>query len=231
MLRGYGCADGELPNQPLTPLDVERRRGRTAVRSNRFASVTTNPDVDAYVAQAERWPEEIAALRPILAGCGLVEEIKWRKPCYTHEGHNIVILQEMKDFLALMFFKGALLTDEHGVLEDQGPNSRSARRMCITSVDDVTRLSPIIADYVAAAIEVERSGQQVGPAPELVLVEELQARLDADPALRDAFDALTPGRRREYNLHVADAKQASTRAARVDKCVPRILAGNGLRDR
>jgi uncharacterized protein YdeI (YjbR/CyaY-like superfamily) len=193
--------------------------------------MTTNPDVDAYVAQAERWPEEIAALRPILTGCGLVEEIKWRKPCYTHDGHNVVILQEMKNFLAVMFFKGALLTDEHGLLEDQGPNSRSARRMCITSVDDVTHRAPIVADYVAEAVEVERSGREVGPTPELVLVEELQARLDADPTLRDAFTALTPGRRREYHLHVAGAKQASTRAARVDKCVPKILAGNGLRDR
>jgi uncharacterized protein YdeI (YjbR/CyaY-like superfamily) len=193
--------------------------------------VTTNPDVDAYVAQAERWPEEIAAVRPILTGCGLVEEIKWNKPCFTHDGHNIVILQEMKDFLALMFFKGALLADEHGVLEDQGPNSRSARRMCITSVDDVTRLAPILTAYVAEAIEVEHSGKQIDPAPELVLADELQARLDADPALRDAFESLTPGRRREYNLHISGAKQAGTRASRVDRCVPSILDGKGLRDR
>jgi uncharacterized protein YdeI (YjbR/CyaY-like superfamily) len=193
--------------------------------------MTTNPEVDAYVERTDGWPEEIAALRPILTGCGLVEEIKWNKPCYSHDGHNIVILQEMKNFLALMFFKGALLADEHQVLEDQGPNSRSARRMCITSLDDVERLAPIIVDYVAEAIDVERSGQQVDPAPELVLVEELQARLDADPALREAFETLTPGRRREYHLHVSGAKQASTRVSRVDKCVPRILDGKGLRDR
>ena len=193
--------------------------------------MSTNPDVDAYVGRSERWPLEIAALRPILLGCGLVEAIKWAKPCYSHEGRNILILQEMKDVLAVMFFKGALLSDPEGVLEDQGPNSRSARRICIRSIDDVTRLAGTIPTYVSEAIDIEDSGRQVEPAPELVLVDELQARLDADPALRAAFDALTPGRRREYHLHISSAKQASTRTSRVEACVPKILAGKGFRDR
>lgn len=193
--------------------------------------MTTNPEVDAYVERSELWPDEITAVRPILTECGLVEEIKWAKPCYTHDGSNIVIVQEMKDFLALMFFKGALLDDPHGLLEDQGPNSRSARRIRITSVDDVVRLADPIADYVREAVAVERSGHRVEPAPDLQLVGELQTRLDDDPALRAAFDALTPGRQREYNLYVSDAKQSTTRASRVEKHVQRILDGKGLRDR
>ena len=193
--------------------------------------MSTNPDVDAYVKRSQRWPREIAALRPILTGCGLAEDIKWAKPCYSHNGRNILILQEMKDFLAVMFFKGALLVDPDGVLEDQGPNSRSARRMCVTSVDDVTRLAGTIAAYVAEAIDIEDSGRQVDPAPDLVLVDELQTRLDADPDLRAAFEGLTPGRRREYHLHISGAKQAATRSSRVDACVPKILAGKGFRDR
>ena len=193
--------------------------------------MSTNPDVDAYVKRSQRWPREIAALRPILTGCGLAEDIKWAKPCYSHDGRNILILQEMKDFLAVMFFKGALLVDPDGVLEDQGPNSRSARRMCVTSVDDVQRLAGTIAAYVAEAIDIEDSGRQVDPAPDLVLVDELQTRLDADPDLRAAFEGLTPGRRREYHLHISGAKQAATRSSRVDACVPKILAGKGFRDR
>ncbi len=193
--------------------------------------MVTNPDVDAYIAGSDGWPDVIAELRPILLGCGLTEEIKWRKPCYAHDGSNIAIVQEMKDFLALMFFKGALLKDPDAVLEDQGPNSRSARRIRFTSVDDVRRLADTVAAYVDEAIEVEAAGLDVGPAPELVLVEELQHRLDRDPELKAAFDALTPGRRREYHLHISGAKQASTRASRADKCVPKILAGRGLRDR
>ncbi len=190
-----------------------------------------NPEVDAYIARSQKWPTEITALRPVLLGSALSEEIKWGKPCYSHEGRNIVIVQEMKDFLALMFFKGALLDDADGVLESQGPNSRSARRMCFTSVADVDRLSGTIRAYVGEAIEVEDAGLEMGPAPDLVLVEELQRRLDDDPALEAAFDALTPGRRREYNLYFSDAKQAATRQARVAKYAQKILDGKGFRDR
>ncbi len=190
-----------------------------------------NPDVDTYILESERWPAEMTALRPILLGGGLTEEIKWGKPCYGHDGKNIVILQEMKDFLALMFFKGALLSDPEGVLHDQGPNSRSARRMQFSSVGDVSRLSDTVGAYIDEAVHVEDAGLEVGPAPELVLVDELQHRLDSDPALKAAFEALTPGRQREYHLHVSGAKQAKTRESRVDKCTQNILDGKGLRDR
>jgi len=190
-----------------------------------------NAKVDAYIGRSQMWPEEIAALRPILLGCGLTEEIKWGKPCYSHERANIAIVQEMKEFLALMFFKGALLSDPDGVLEEQGPNSRSALRIRFTSVDDVTRLSDTLTAYVAEAIAVEEAGVEVAPAPELVLVDELRQRLDEDPALEAAFEALTPGRRREYNLYFSDAKQATTREARVAKYSQKILDGKGFRDR
>ncbi len=190
-----------------------------------------NSNVDTYISRSKNWPDEITGLRPILLGCGLTEEIKWGKPCYSHEGRNIAILQEMKEFLALMFFKGALLNDSEGVLEEQGPNSRSARRIRFTSVDDVARLSDTVKAYVYLAIDVENSGLDVGPAPELILVEELQNRLDDAPTLRAAFEALTPGRQREYNLYFSDAKQATTRAARVEKYTEKILSGRGFRDR
>lgn len=188
-------------------------------------------EVDAYIGRSEMWPEEMAELRPILLGRGLSEAIKWGKPCYDHQGRNIVIMQEMKSFLSLMFFKGALLSDPEGVLRDQGPNSRSARRIELTSVADVSRLAGTVGAYVDEAIAVEEAGLEIGPAPEPELVEELRRRLDADPALRAAFEALTPGRRREYNLHVSDAKRAKTREARIERCAPRILEGKGLRDR
>ena len=190
-----------------------------------------NPQVDAYIRASKRWPDEITALRPILLGTGLTEELKWRSPCYSHDGRNIVIVQEMNEHLALMFFKGALLGDPDGVLVDQGPNSRSARRIEFTSVDDVTRLAGTVAAYIDEAVKVEELGLKVGPPSELVLVEELQNRLDADPALKAAFEALTPGCRREYNMHISGAKQTKTREARIDKHAPKILAGKGLRDR
>jgi uncharacterized protein YdeI (YjbR/CyaY-like superfamily) len=187
-------------------------------------------DVEAYLETAERWPEEIRAVRPILTGCGLYEEIKWGKPCYSHDGRNICILQEMKDFLALMFFKGSLLSDPDRALHDQGPNSRSARRMQLTSTDEVAGMAGTIEAYVAEAIAIEDAGLSV-PEVELVLVDELAARLADDRELEAAFERLTPGRRREYNLYVGEAKQAKTRGDRADRCIERILAGKGLRDR
>lgn len=190
-----------------------------------------NPEVDTYVEQSKQWPEEMDTLRPVLLGCGLTESIKWGKPCFDHDGKNILIFQEMKGFLSLMFFKGALLKDPAGVLVEQGPNSRSARRIEFRSVAEVDRLADTVAAYVQEAIEVQRAGLKVDPAPELVLIEELQNRLDADPALESAFKSLTPGRQREYNLHFSNAKQAKTRIGRITKYVPKILAGKGLRDR
>jgi len=189
-----------------------------------------NPKVDEYVARAELWPDEVAELRTVLLGTGLTEEFKWGKPCYAFDGANIAIVQQFKEFLALMFFKGALLPDPARVLESQGPNTRSALRMTFTSVEDVRRLARTVGEYVTAAIAVEQAGLTMGPPDELVLVDELQDRLDADPELKAAFEALTPGRRREYHLHISGAKRSETRAGRVDKAVPRILAGKGLRD-
>ncbi len=193
--------------------------------------VEVNAKVDAYIERSEKWPAELKTLRPILLSAGLSEDIKWGKPCYSHEDSNIAILQEMKGFLALMFFKGALMDDPAGVLESQGPNSRSALRICFRSVDDVERLSDTITAYVEEAIGVEASGVEVGPAPEVVFVEELQDRIDSDSEFRTAFEALTPGRQREYNLHISGAKQAKTRLARIEKFTPKILDGKGFRDR
>ena len=190
-----------------------------------------NPEVDAYIRASKRWPEEMNDLRPILLSCGLTEDVKWGKPCYSYGGSNIVILQEMKGFLALMFFKGALLEDPDGVLEQQGPNSRSARRIRFTSLEDVAGLADTVRAYVAEAIDVEDAGLEVGPASEPILVDEFQERLDDEPSLRAAFEALTPGRQREYNLHFSGAKQAKTRKARVEKYAQKILDGKGLRDR
>ena len=190
-----------------------------------------NPEIDAYIARAEKWPDEIADVRIILLDAGLIEEFKWGKPCYSHDGKNILILQEMKDFLALMFFKGALLTDPAGILQEQGPNSRSARRVQITSVADIARLSDTLTEYIIEAIAVEEAGLEVGPAPKPVFAVELQQRIDTDPQFKVAFEALTPGRQREYNLHFSSAKQAETRQARVDKSAAKILSGKGFRDR
>lgn len=186
--------------------------------------------VDRYVEKAELWPAEVRALRAVLLGCGLDETLKWGKPCYSRGEANLAIVQEMKGFLALMLFKGALLEDPDAVLEDQGQNTRAAKRVTFRSVEDVERLTPAVQALVREAIRVEQEGLELPPAPELELVAELQAALDSDAELEAAFEGLTPGRQREYHLHVSSAKQAATRERRVAQCAPRILANKGLRD-
>jgi uncharacterized protein YdeI (YjbR/CyaY-like superfamily) len=188
-------------------------------------------NVDAYLAASQRWPDAIGALRPLLLGTGLDERIRWGKPCYGLGEANVVLVQEFADHLALMFFKGILLEDPAGVLRRQGPNTHAARRMTFGSVDDVRARAEVVTAYVRQAIAIEQAGTPLPPRPELDLADELQERLAGDPELAAAFDELTPGRQREYHLHVAGAKQAGTRERRVDAIVPRILEGRGLRDR
>lgn len=187
--------------------------------------------LDRQFDTAESWRETGLALRAVLGRTPLVETRKWGKPCYTHAGHNIAILQRMNDFLALMFFKGALLDDPDGLLEAQGPNSRAAKRLCFTSVAQVQAREAQVQALVAQAIAVDEAGLGV-PAPDTPdWAPELRDRFRDDPVFEAAFFALTPGRQRAYNLHVSGAKQSATRIARIDRHADRILAGKGLNDR
>lgn len=193
----------------------------------------SNPKVDAYFARLSTWVEEMTHLRRIARSCPLVEELKWGEPCYTHEGKNVVLIHGFKDYCALLFMKGALLPDPAGVLVQQTENVQSGRQIRFTSARQITGMENVLSDYIHAAIEVEKAGLKVDFAKsrDLVYPEEFQARLNADPALQAAFEALTPGRRRAYNLFFSGAKQAATRAARVEKMIPQILAGKGIDDR
>jgi uncharacterized protein YdeI (YjbR/CyaY-like superfamily) len=195
-----------------------------------------NPAVDFYYRKAKKWQEELKALRPIILGCGLTEELKWGVPCYTfeHDKKNckIVLIHIFKDYCAVLFFKGALLKDAKSVLIQQTANVQSARQIRFTSVEQIFKMKAVLKAYVAEAIAIEKAGLTVAKkeTTEFAMPEEFQAKLDASPALKTAFEALTPGRQRAYLLHFAAAKQSKTREARVDKCVPQILDGKGLMD-
>ncbi len=189
--------------------------------------------VDKYGARRKRWRDEFTALRTILLGTELTETFKWYKPCYTHDGKNIAIFQPLTDRCALMFFQCALLNDPQGLLREQGENSRSSLRLEFCSVADVTSMTPAVRDLVADAIRVEQAGLRVPPpaAPtHRAYPAELAALMEADPAFRDAFERLTPGRQRGYLLHFNAAKQSATRVARIERVQDRIMEGFGLHD-
>lgn len=211
----------------------DRYSSKSLGSSSGADSMKPNPEVDPFFERATAWRAEQEELRDILLNCDLTEELKWGKPCYSFKGRNIAIIQPFKRNLSLMFFKGAVLEDPDGVLVAFGEHVRSARRMEFTSVQDISDRESSIRSLVEAAIEAERSGLSVGPEQdrELPVPAELQQALDENPALREAFVALTPGRQRGYILHVSGAKQAKTRVSRVEQCIPRILEGLGMQDR
>jgi len=191
-----------------------------------------NPKVDGFLRKAKKWREEFEKLRRICLDCGLTEELKWGKPCYTDEGSNIVLIHGFKDYCALLFFKGALLKDPKGILVQQTGNVQAARQIRLMNVREIVEMESTLKAYIKEAIEAEKAGSEVSykKTSEFVIPEEFQNRLDEFPALKKAFGALTPGRQRGYILYFSAAKQSTTREARVEKCVQQILDGKGLND-
>jgi uncharacterized protein YdeI (YjbR/CyaY-like superfamily) len=193
---------------------------------------TMNPKVDAFLSNAKKWQEELVKLRTITLDCQLIEELKWGKPCYTFQKSNIVILQEFKEYCALMFFKGALLSDPDGILIKPGENTQAGRQIRFTNVREIVEMEPILKAYIYEAIEVEKAGMEVNfkKTADFIIPEEFQIKLDEVPALKTAFYGLTPGRQRAYIFYFSAPKQSKTRESRVEKWIQHILNGKGLND-
>jgi len=180
----------------------------------------------------KKWQEELEQLRMIVLDCGLIEELKWGVPCYTFQNSNIVLIHVFKEYCALLFFKGALLHDANGILVQQTENVQAARQVRFTNIREIVEMEPILKAYIYEAIEVEKAGLKVTfkKNTELIFPEEFQHKLNEIPVLKSAFDALTPGRQRAYNLYFSAPKQSKTRELRVEKCIQQILNGKGLND-
>ncbi|MDP4255906.1 MAG: YdeI/OmpD-associated family protein [Bacteroidota bacterium] len=191
-----------------------------------------NPKVDFYFNKANKWQAEIRKLRTIVLDCGLVEELKWGAPCYTFQKKNIVLIHVFKDYCALLFFKGALLNDSRGILVQQTENVQAARQIRFTNSREIGKLEPALKSTIYEAIEVEKAGLRVDlkKTADYSIPDEFQTQLKKTPALRKAFNALTPGRQRAYLLYFSTPKQSRTREARVEKSMPQILGGKGLND-
>ncbi|ARB35941.1 hypothetical protein FC605_02880 [Bacillus subtilis] len=192
----------------------------------------TNPKVDEFLSKAKKWKEEFEKLRTIILDCELTEDFKWMHPCYTYNNKNVVLIHGFKEYCALLFHKGALLQDAHGILIQQTENVQAARQIRFTNVQEINELENILNAYIHEAIEIEKAGLkvEVNKNIELNIPEELQKKFDEIPALKTAFEALTPGRQRAYTLYFSQAKQSKTRESRVEKYVQKILDGKGLKD-
>lgn len=191
-----------------------------------------NPKVDWFFEKAGQWQEEYSQLRNLVLACGPNEELKWGCPCYTINGKNVVLIHGFKEYCALLFMKGALMHNDHGLLIQQTENVQAARQMRFTSLVEIKEQADVIKACIFEAIELEKAGKVVPlkKATEFPMAEEFQLELDNNPAFKMAFEALTPGRQRAYKLHFSQPKQAKTRADRVAKCLPMIMDGKGLND-
>ncbi len=192
----------------------------------------TNPKVDVFISKAKKWQEEYKKLRRIILDCQLTEELKWGVPCYTYQDKNIILMHGFKEYCALLFVKGALLRDVQNILITQTENVQAGRHVRFTNVQEIEALEPVLKAYIYEAIEVEKAGLKVNykKTAEFKMPVEFQNKLDEIPALKTAFEALTPGRRRAYLLYFSAPKQSKTREARVEKYMQQILNGKGLND-
>jgi uncharacterized protein YdeI (YjbR/CyaY-like superfamily) len=192
-----------------------------------------NPKVDQYLERSRNRREEMEQLRMIVLDCGLTEELKWGKPCYTYQQSNVVIIQGFKQYCALLFFKGFLLDDPEDILVKTGENTRVGRQIRFDNVPEIIKMKPVIKAYIYQAIEVEKAGLKgdVKKQAKLVFPEEFQMKMNKNPALKAAFNALTAGRQRAYNIYFSSAKQSKTRESRIERSMKQILKGKGLNER
>ncbi|MEX0904913.1 MAG: YdeI family protein [Balneolaceae bacterium] len=202
------------------------------MKSKQVEINSMNHRVDWFFNKATQWQGEFEKLRKIVLDCGLTEELKWGHPCYIFQKNNIVLIHGFKEYCALLFHKGALLKDPGGILIRQTENVQAARQIRFTNVQEIVEMEATLKAYIYEAIEVEKAGLEVEfkQTDEFSVPEEFQEKLKENPALKDAFEALTPGRQRGYLLHFSGAKQSKTRKRRVEKCIPKILNGKGLKD-
>jgi uncharacterized protein YdeI (YjbR/CyaY-like superfamily) len=191
-----------------------------------------NPEVDKFLSEEETWREEFTKLRSVILDCGLTEELKWGKPCYSFQGTNVVLIHGFKEYCAILFTKGALLKDPEGILIQQTKNVQAARQVRFTNVGQVVKLASALKAYIKEAMAAEKAGLKVTykKTSEFAVPEEFRNKLAKDSALKAAFEALTPGRQRGYLLYFSGAKQSETREARIEKCIPLIFDGIGLQD-
>jgi uncharacterized protein YdeI (YjbR/CyaY-like superfamily) len=191
-----------------------------------------NPKIDRLLNHVNQWRDEFEALREIVLDCGLTEDLKWRQPCYSFEGKNVVLIHGFKEYCALLFFKGALLKDPKKILIRQTENVQATRQIRFTGVREILKMKSAVKAYVQAAIAVEKAGLkvQLKKTSDFTIPEEFQKKLDESSALKTAFRGLTPGRQRGYIFYFSQPKQSKTREARVERYMQQILSGKGLDD-
>ncbi len=191
--------------------------------------------VDEYIERQDRFGEEVARLREILLRTGMEEAVKWGAPVYTHGGKNLVGIGAFKEHFGLWFFQGALLSDPEGVLTNaQEGKTKALRQWRMESKRDIK--AKAIAAYAKEAMALQEAGKEIKPKRPVTkgsvdLPPELAAALKKRAKAKKGYDALTPGKQREYANYIAEAKRDATKQSRIEKILPMVEAGVGLHDK
>lgn len=198
-----------------------------------MANNTYHPKVEEFLSKAKTWKEEYELLRSIILQCELEEDFKWMHPCYTLNGKNVVLIHGFKEYCAILFIKGSLLKDPNKILIQQTENVQAGRQIRFKNIQEINEVEIILKEYIKEAKEIEKAGLVVeyNKDTEITIPEELQVKFNENAEFKDAFEALTPGRKRAYISHFSQAKQAKTRIARIEKNMENIFAGKGLNER
>lgn len=192
-----------------------------------------NIQIENFFSKAKKWKEEYLLLRSLMQEYNELEETyKWMHPCYTIDQKNVVLIHGFKEYCAILFHKGVLINDVHGVLIQQTENVQSARQMRFRSMDEIKAQKNIIRDNIRQAIEIEKSGAKVllKPVSEYPVPEEFEKALLENADLAKAFYSLSPGRQKGYLFYFNQAKQSKTRVSRIEKYYQHILDGKGMED-
>jgi uncharacterized protein YdeI (YjbR/CyaY-like superfamily) len=182
--------------------------------------------------KVRNWTEELETLRQYVLECGLFEELKWGVPCYTFNQANITVVSAFKDYACLSFFKGALMNNDNGLLLAATENSQAARLIKFYNLSEIIESETIIKDYIFKAIEVEKLGLTIEYKKELdPIPEELQSKFVENIEFEKAFQKLTPGKQRAYIFYFSQPKNSTTKTARIEACLEKIMNGEGLHDK
>ncbi len=191
-----------------------------------------NKTVDEFLASNQHWHAELEHLRNLILQTEMTETIKWGFPVYTISGKNVVGLGSFKAYVGIWFYQGVFLQDKAGkLINAQEGKTKAMRQWRFQSADEIE--DQLVLDYLQEAIDNQKAGKEVKPdrKKDMPMASELTSALDANASLADAWQALTPGKRREYAEYIFEAKRETTRISRLEKVTPMILAGQGLNDK
>ncbi|WP_437918301.1 DUF1801 domain-containing protein [Sphingobacterium sp. LRF_L2] len=216
----------QLPIDRPLPKDIIQK----IVRFNlNLLQEKSSPDWKRYHTQ---WEDATKIIEQIVDQLPLTKTFKWGGDVYTFRNKNVFSYRGFKNYFAIWFYNGVFLSDPEGVLVSASEGkTKSLRQWRITSIAEIDVNK--VKMYIEEAIQTVLDGKEIKMEKmgEKTVSGILKNVLDANLKLQEAFEQLTPGKRKDYIIYIEEAKQDKTKMARIEKIIPLILTGKGLNDK